>query len=103
MDLKGHPSPQKKLPQIAKTPQKEQLKTRQQLQTILGPTGFDAAKDIAGITVNRWPHGYANDEADNVTGRQKIGNVTIANSDAGGEPLLSAAIEQGHRAVEELA
>ena len=79
-----------------------ELKTRQHLQTILGPAGFDAARDIAGITVNRWPHGYANFEADTVAGRQKIGNVTIANSDAGGEPTLSAAMEQGHRAVEEL-
>jgi len=79
-----------------------ELKTRQQLQTILGPAGFDAARDIASITVNRWSHGYANHEADSVTGRKKIGNVTIANSDAGGEPTLSAAMEQGHRAVEEL-
>ena len=32
---------------------------RLQLQGLLGPGGFDAAKDIAGITVNRWAHGYA--------------------------------------------
>ena len=25
----------------------------------LGPGGFDPARDIATITVNRWPHGYA--------------------------------------------
>ena len=25
----------------------------------LGPGGFDPARDIAAITVNRWPHGYA--------------------------------------------
>src|SRR5690606_1014527 len=30
-----------------------------QMQGALGPAGFDAARDIAGITVNRWPHGYA--------------------------------------------
>ena len=25
----------------------------------LGPAGFDPARDVAAITVNRWPHGYA--------------------------------------------
>jgi spermidine dehydrogenase len=30
-----------------------------QLQGLLGAGGFDAAKDIAGIIVNRWAHGYA--------------------------------------------
>ena len=32
---------------------------RGQLGRMLGPGGFDPARDIAGITVNRWPHGYA--------------------------------------------
>ena len=32
---------------------------REQLARILGPGGFDPAKDITAITVNRWPHGYA--------------------------------------------
>ncbi len=32
---------------------------RDQLARILGPGGFDPARDITAITVNRWPHGYA--------------------------------------------
>lgn len=32
---------------------------REQLQEMLGSTGFDHQRDIAGITVNRWAHGYA--------------------------------------------
>ena len=32
---------------------------RDQLARILGPGGFDPARDIVAITVNRWPHGYA--------------------------------------------
>ena len=32
---------------------------RDQLGRMLGPGGFDPARDIAGIAVNRWPHGYA--------------------------------------------
>jgi hypothetical protein len=32
---------------------------RDQLARVLGPGGFDPARDIEAITVNRWPHGYA--------------------------------------------
>ncbi|MEX2494637.1 MAG: FAD-dependent oxidoreductase, partial [Woeseia sp.] len=58
----------------------------------LAPGGFDAERDIAAITVNRWPHGYAyeyNDLCDpegftprngpHVAGRAQIGRISIAN------------------------
>ena len=32
---------------------------REQLGAMLGTAGFDPARDIQGITVNRWAHGYA--------------------------------------------
>jgi hypothetical protein len=32
---------------------------REQLGIMLGSAGFDPARDIQGITVNRWAHGYA--------------------------------------------
>jgi spermidine dehydrogenase len=32
---------------------------RSQLADMLGGGGFDPARDIEGITVNRWPHGYS--------------------------------------------
>ena len=32
---------------------------RDQLNRVLSAGGFDAARDIEAITVNRWPHGYA--------------------------------------------
>ena len=32
---------------------------REQLARTLGKGGFDPARDITAITVNRWPHGYA--------------------------------------------
>ena len=81
-----------------------ELKIRQQLSDMLSPYGFDAARDIAGITVNRWPHGYAfwDDSGFNIVGRKKVGNVTIANSDAGARAMLQAAIQQAYRAVQEL-
>ncbi|MCP5067857.1 MAG: hypothetical protein GY946_14955, partial [bacterium] len=34
-------------------------KIRSQLAGMLAGGGFDPARDIEGITVNRWPHGYA--------------------------------------------
>jgi len=87
---------------------------RNQLQRILGPGGFDAARDIAGITVNRWAHGYAyeyNSLWDPivpehlepcVVGRQRFGRITIANSDAGAFAYTNSAIDQAERAVGEL-
>jgi spermidine dehydrogenase len=84
-----------------------------QLDRMLGPGGFRSARDIAAITVNRWPHGYAY-SADSLfdpeTGgpqpyeiaRRRCGNVTIANSDAGWNSYTHEAIDQAWRAVNEL-
>ena len=87
--------------------------TRTHLAGMLGSAGFDPALDIEGITVNRWAHGYAwspnpvfdnyeEDEQPNVVGRQRFGRVAIANSDAGAFPALQGAIDQAHRAIEDL-
>jgi spermidine dehydrogenase len=88
--------------------------TRDELARALGGGGFDAARDIAAITVNRWPHGYAQGqnvledpdwtetERPWVVGRAQFGRISIANSDAAATPLTQAAINQGHRAVEEV-
>ena len=80
-------------------------------------------EDLAGITVNRWAHGYSyeyNSLYDNaffdgripdsldseryphVIGRKPIGNISIANSDSGGSAYVDAAIAQADRAVNEL-
>jgi spermidine dehydrogenase len=79
---------------------------------MLGPGGFSSARDIAAITVNRWPHGYgyvANSlyDEDDYEGvleraRQKCGRVAIANSDAGGDAYAHLAIGEAARAVREL-
>jgi spermidine dehydrogenase len=91
-----------------------ELETRRELARILGPGGFDPAADILGITVNRWPHGYAytydsigdpdlpEEQRPHVIGRQPFGRIAIANSDAGGAAFINEAIDQGWRAVEEL-
>lgn len=87
---------------------------RDQLGRTLKDGGFDPARDITAITVNRWPHGYAPEynplfdpdlperERPHVVGRAQFGRIAIANSDAGGAAYTDSAIDQGHRAVMEL-
>ncbi|HTZ31061.1 MAG TPA: NAD(P)-binding protein [Methylomirabilota bacterium] len=87
---------------------------RDQLARMLGPAGFDPFRDIVGITVNRWAHGYAytpfgldtpdwkEGEQPWVKGRRPFGRITIANSDAGASAYTDTAIDQGYRAIAEL-
>jgi spermidine dehydrogenase len=87
---------------------------RDQLGRALSRGGFDPAKDILAITVNRWPHGYAYeynslydpDFAENeqpcVIGRKAFGRIHIANSDSEAFAYTNAAIDQGYRAVSEI-
>jgi spermidine dehydrogenase len=90
-----------------------ETRIRDQLDRMLGPGGFIAERDIAAITVNRWPHGYgyvANslfdgddyDERVLQRARQTVGRVAIANSDAAGDAYAHLAIDQAGRAVREL-
>jgi len=86
---------------------------REQLNRALAPAGFDSARDIAGITVNRWAHGYAYEydslfdphwapeERPCVIGRKQFGRISIANSDAAASAYTNAAIDQAYRAVQE--
>jgi spermidine dehydrogenase len=90
-------------------------KIRDQLARILGAGGFDPARDIAAITVNRWPHGYAYEynslwdkfwleggEQPCVIARKPFGRVAIANADADAYAYTDAAIDQAYRAVQEI-
>jgi spermidine dehydrogenase len=89
-------------------------KIRDQLARMLGAGGFDPARDIEAITVNRWPHGYGYEynplfdpewpesERPHVVGRKRFGRITIANSDAGATAYTDVAIDQAYRAVQEL-
>jgi spermidine dehydrogenase len=87
---------------------------RDLLGRALAGGGFDAARDILAITVNRWPHGYAYEynslfeplgrpesERPCVTGRRPFGRITIANSDSDGHAYTDIAIDQAYRAVQE--
>ena len=87
---------------------------RDQLSRVLGAGGFDAARDIDAITVNRWPHGYAYEynplwdpdwkegQRPCDTARQSFGRIAIANSDAAAAAYADQAIDQAYRAVKAL-
>ena len=87
-----------------------------QLAAIWGAYGFDPARDIAAITVNRWPHGYAHEylslwdhpdvavdgpQAPHVLGRAQIGRISIANSDSEASAYVDGAVRAAWRAVRE--
>ena len=93
---------------------------RDQLGRMLGEGGFDPARDIAGITVNRWPHGYSYGH-DPVTdqiafepgtwqeqdkswlrARTRVGNIAFAGTDAASNAMTESAIEEAHRAIGDL-
>ncbi|MGV9772694.1 NAD(P)-binding protein [Streptosporangium sp. NPDC003464] len=88
---------------------------RDQLTRLLGPGGFDPARDIQAITVNRWGHGYAPEYATPwnldfyprgpfpaTLARRRAGRIAIANSDSVPAAYADAAITAAYRAVREL-
>lgn len=99
---------------LATTLETYERNMREQLARTFGSGGFDPARDIAAITVNRWPHGYAHEfnplfdpllpeaQRPNVLGRATFGNIAIANADAAAAAYTDQAIDQAHRAVREL-
>jgi len=90
-------------------------KIRDELGRALVGGGFDPGRDIAAITVNRWPHGYAYEynslwdpfwleggETPCEVARKPFGRLAIANSDAGAYAYTDSAIDQAWRAVGEI-
>ncbi len=91
---------------------------RDQLGRTLAGGGFDPARDIEAITVNRWPHGYAYnynalwdpvdwslgtpEDRAFIVGRKAFGRISIANSDACGSSHTDAAIDAAYRATREI-
>jgi len=95
-------------------------KIRDQLGRILSAGGFDPARDIEAITVNRWPHGYAYghdpetgqvawmldelppERSPWIAARKTFGRIAIANSDAVADAMTEGAFEAAHLAIESL-
>jgi len=103
---------------LATTFEQFEREIRGQLGRTLAGGGFDPARDIEAITVNRWPHGYtynyntlfdpvewclsSPDDRACIVGRRRFGRISIANADAAGSSHTDAAIDMAHRAVAEV-
>lgn len=86
----------------------------EQMTGMLGPYGFEAERDVAAITINRWPHGYAYEynelfdgpeyspeKGPHLEARAAIGRISIANSDASAYAYVDGAFDAAIRAVDE--
>ncbi len=91
-----------------------ETKIMRQMSGALSGAGFEAERDIAAITVNRWPHGYAYeynelwdspdfgpDKGPHLTGRKQVGRISIGNSDASAYAYVDGAIDAADRCVNE--
>ena len=74
---------------------------REHLGGMLPKELFEFDRDVESISINRWGHGYSYGNP-GIIGRQPFGRITIANSDADNNSVLQGAIDQAHRAVQEL-
>lgn len=97
-----------------------ELNTRDQLGRMFGAGGFDPARDILAITVNRWPHGYAYghdpetgqvawmldelppERSPWVAARKSFGRIAIANSDATADAMTEGAFRAAELAIKSL-
>jgi len=76
---------------------------RKQLVSMLGEDDFNPARDIIGITVNRWAHGYAlsysslfdpmythwdDERYPHMIGRKPFGRIRIANADSDADAMF---------------
>jgi spermidine dehydrogenase len=94
-------------------------KIRDQLGRMLSGGGFDPARDIEAITVNRWPHGYCfgyDPTTEEVawtnewpvqerlwlTARRRFGRIAVANCDAANNAMAEASFSEAFRAVREV-
>lgn len=81
------------------------------LRSALEPAGFDARKDVRGVVVEPWPHGYSRystslDDRDlTATPDEKralglgVGPIAIAGADVADHPFLDGALEAAFNAV----
>lgn len=97
------------------TPFREYERQIRQLFTdMFASTGFDAARDIAGIVLNRWGHAYASPAPGFYFGKDgkpapgdvlrsaPFRRIAFANTDLSGTPDHKSSIIEADRAVEQL-
>ena len=101
--------------QLLATPFREyERQIRTQLSEMFSASGFDAARDIAGIVLNRWGHAYVSPQPGFFFGSDEkpparailraapFGRIAFANTDLSGTPDHRTAIGEAHRAVGQL-
>lgn len=81
---------------------------RQDLQAVLGVHGFDAARDIAALSVCRWGHGYVYPDPGFLTdgareqAAKPFGRIAYAHTDLDGFSHLPGAVGHGWRAAQDV-
>lgn len=101
--------------QLLTTPFRDyERQIRAQLTDMFSTSGFDAARDIAGIVLNRWGHAYVSPQPGFFFGKDgnppprailraaPFGRIAFANTDLSGTPDHRTAIGEAHRAVSQL-
>ncbi|HEX6802227.1 MAG TPA: NAD(P)-binding protein [Terriglobales bacterium] len=101
--------------ELLSTPFREyERQIRTQLSEMFAGSRFDAARDIAGIVLNRWGHAYVSPQPGFFFGKDgnpapreilraaPFGRVAFANTDLSGTPDHRTAIGEAHRAVSQL-
>jgi spermidine dehydrogenase len=101
--------------QLLSTPFRDyERQIRTQLTEMFSASGFDAARDIAGIVLNRWGHAYVSPQPGFFFGSNgnpppravlraaPFGRIAFANTDLSGTPDHRTAIGEAHRAVSQL-
>ena len=86
---------------------------REQMVRLFGAAGFDPARDIAGIILNRWGHAYVNPQpgfyfsrpdrpAPRDVIRKRFGRVAFGHSELRGHQNWLGALGEGRRAAEQV-
>jgi spermidine dehydrogenase len=87
-----------------------ELQIRKQLQQMLGDSGFDARRDIAGIVINRWGHAYIAPQPGFYFGtpgnpapleviRERHGRIAFGHSELSGRQSWGRAAKESRRAL----
>ena len=90
-----------------------ELQIRKQLQQMLGDSGFDARRDIAGIVINRWGHAYIAPQPGFYFGtpgnpapleviRERHGRIAFGHSELSGRQSWGRAAQESRRALQQV-
>ena len=89
------------------------MQIRKQLQQMLGDSGFDAKRDIAGIVINRWGHAYIAPQPGFYFGtpgnpapleviRERYGRIALGHSELSGRQSWGRAAQESRRALKQV-